>query len=52
MVEVGRVEACLAEICFGVGEPFQDKPIVPTLFQLSELVYGIWQALEAQVQAG
>lgn len=25
-------------ICFGEGEPFQHEPIIPTLFQLSELV--------------
>jgi hypothetical protein len=38
-------------LCFGKGEVFEDRPIIPTLKQLSELVTGIIDTLEAFIES-
>jgi hypothetical protein len=39
-----------AEIKFGKGEAFEDKPIIPTLRELAELVGSIIDKLEARCE--
>jgi hypothetical protein len=38
------------EICFGPGEPFDNRSILPTLIQLMQLVSGLIETLEAHLQ--
>jgi hypothetical protein len=33
-------------ICFGKGEPFEDQPVVPTLFQMAQLVSALINELD------
>jgi hypothetical protein len=50
-IQVTGYEQPTLDVCFGEGQPFQNQPVVPTLFQLSQLVSQIVGVIEEHCQA-